>query len=58
MGGAVNSSDIPKQLVNGHIIHRLTSQKDVIQMLHQMNSTTSCSNIIQQNKIWVNRIWQ
>ena len=27
-------------------------------MLHEMNSITSFSDIIQQNKIWVNRIWQ
>ena len=47
-GGTVNSSKIPKQLFTG--------RKDVIQMLHKMNSTTSYSDI-QQSKIGVSVIW-
>ena len=42
----------PKQLLTGLAMHRLTGRKDVIQMLHKMNSTAFCSDIIQQNKIW------
>ena len=41
-----------KQLVTGLKIHRLTGRKNVIQMLHKMNSTASYADIIQQNKIW------
>ena len=41
----------PKQLVIGLTTHCLPGLKDGIQMLHKMNSTASCSNIIQQNKI-------
>ena len=42
----------PKLLLTGLAMHRLTGRKDVIQMLHKMNSTAFCSDIIQQNKIW------
>ena len=52
MGGAVNSSKKSKQLVIGLTIHRLIGRKDVVQMLHKMNSTVSLSDIIQQNMIW------
>ena len=54
LGGAVNSSKNPKQLVTGFTIHRLTGRKDVTKMLQKINSAASYSNIIQQNKIWAN----
>ena len=43
------------QLVTSLTIHRLTGQKDVMQMLHKMDSTASYYlDIIQENKIWAN----
>ena len=43
------------QLVTSLTIHRLTGQKDVMQMLHKMDSTASYHlDIIQENKIWAN----
>ena len=54
MGGNVNSSKDPKQLVTGLTIHRLTGRKDVIQMLHKMSSTASYLNVIQENRILTN----
>ena len=41
-----------KQLIAGLTIHRLTGRKDVIQMLHKLNVSSSYNDIRLQNKLW------
>ena len=41
-----------KQTVAGTTIHRLTTNKEVPSMLHELNNTISCHEVSMQNKAW------
>ena len=45
-----------KQLITGLTVHRLTGRKDVIQMLHKLNTCASYNDIRLQNKSWARMV--